>query len=245
MGFFGLLLVFLLKVAQFQTGICLILLVITLLRGRLHVRMTVKSTVKVLREIWHSFPSPLLTLLLWPLAIPILALKGSGRGGGTLNHGSDDVIVEEIDQWLNQSATDCAAGIRSGKITSEQLTKRCLHQLSKFNAKLNSAVATRHNEALEEAKRADDAISRGVAPSPDTIQGRLWGVPILVKECFEMKGMPFTGGVVARRSMIGSQDAPVIKALKEAGLIIIASTNTSEACSKCVIHGLSFVQCSN
>jgi Asp-tRNA(Asn)/Glu-tRNA(Gln) amidotransferase A subunit family amidase len=113
------------------------------------------------------------------------------------------------------------------------LTKRCLHQLSKFNAKLNSAVATRHNEALEEAKRADDAISRGVAPSPDTIQGRLWGVPILVKECFEMKGMPFTGGVVARRSMIGSQDAPVIKALKEAGLIIIASTNTSEACSKC------------
>lgn len=188
------------------------------------------SLLEVVQEAWYSFPSPLLTLLLWPIVLPILALNRQHYL--SLSYVSDDTVSIEMIKWLNRSAVECAIGIRAGEVTSEQLTRACLAQLSEQNPKLNAVVATRHNDAMCEAIKADEALAQGSAPAVDTTNGRLWGVPIVVKECFEQVDMPYTGGVIARRSVRGQKDAPIITSLKEAGLIIIASTNISEACSK-------------
>jgi Asp-tRNA(Asn)/Glu-tRNA(Gln) amidotransferase A subunit family amidase len=47
-----------------------------------------------------------------------------------------------------------------------------------------------------------------------------------------MRGAPFTGGVWARRHAIGQSDSDVVLALKAADVIVLGSTNTSEACSE-------------
>ena len=47
-----------------------------------------------------------------------------------------------------------------------------------------------------------------------------------------MCGAPFTGGVWARRHVVGQSDSDAVLALEAAGIIVLGSTNTSEACSE-------------
>ena len=58
----------------------------------------------------------------------------------------------------------------------------------------------------------------------------LWGVPCIVKECFELPGMPFTAGIATRAGMVGVVASPVMQRVLDAGMPIIGTTNVSEAC---------------
>src|SRR5699024_1719466 len=58
----------------------------------------------------------------------------------------------------------------------------------------------------------------------------LYGVPISIKESFDVIGMKTTGGIVHRKDIIMSKDADVVRQLKDAGAIILCKTNTPALC---------------
>ena len=123
-------------------------------------------------------------------------------------------------------ALELAARIRQGEITSVELTTRCIARIRKVNGLCNAVVAPRFQAALEEAAHADAAVTHRTVPD----RSPLWGVPCLVKECFELPGMPFTAGIWARRGSVGVQPCPALQRVMDAGMPILGVTNVSEAC---------------
>jgi fatty acid amide hydrolase 2 len=87
-------------------------------------------------------------------------------------------------------------------------------------------VATRFDEARREARAADERRAR----EPVERLPPLLGVPLTVKECFALTGMPHTSGLVARRRVRATEDAPVVARMRAAGAIALGVTNTSELC---------------
>jgi fatty acid amide hydrolase 2 len=81
--------------------------------------------------------------------------------------------------------------------------------------------------ARKEAINADNIVEMDKLPINNC---SFWGVPFLVKECFELEGMPFTSGIVSRKSINGKSNAISIVQIQQNGGIVIASTNTSEGC---------------
>lgn len=138
-------------------------------------------------------------------------------------------IAEEIQdapKILRLSASSLGAMIKEGQLTSEQLCRMCIDQILKVNPSINAVIAFRLREALEESKRADQILKEtgGKDLSP------FFGVPMVIKEVYEMKGLPFTGGVASRRGIVGKNTCPAVQRAIDAGIIILGSSNISEAC---------------
>jgi aspartyl-tRNA(Asn)/glutamyl-tRNA(Gln) amidotransferase subunit A len=88
-------------------------------------------------------------------------------------------------------------------------------------SELNAFTALRADEALREAAVLD---LRGDAQ----LRGLLHGVPVVVKELFDVAGLPTTGGCAAYRDRIARSDSAVVTALRAAGAVIVAKTNQHE-----------------
>ena len=122
-------------------------------------------------------------------------------------------------QW---SALETAAAIRSGAISSVEVTEAHIERMRAVNPKLNAVVVDLSEEALKAAKAADQARAKG------TELGLLHGVPITIKENVDYDGRPNPNGVPTQMNIIAPSDAPVVRNLKKAGAIVIGLTNTPE-----------------
>lgn len=121
---------------------------------------------------------------------------------------------------LDLDATSMAQQIRSGQVTSYEATKTYIDHIKHVNEHINCLVEERFDEALQEAKACDDQLKEGLA------EGKLFGVPITVKDMFNVAGMRTTSGLVHRANTIESEDSEVVKRLKREGAVIIGKTNT-------------------
>ena len=168
----------------------------------------------------NSPPPPLLLLLLGPLIIPLVIFElVLCRLRPTKTKRPPPSRID----W--PSAVDLAAQIRCGARSSRRLTEDCIARLECCEG-VNAVTASCFEAALKTADAADAAI---VSDSvPDDHRGLLWGVPVVIKECFEMPGLPFTAGIVGRRGRVGVETCPAIARLS--GQPILATTNVSEAC---------------
>jgi len=128
-----------------------------------------------------------------------------------------DRLPAELWRW---DATDLAAGIRHGVISSREAVRAALDRLDEVNPTLNAIVSDLRAEALAAAAAADAAIARG-APL-----GVLHGVPITTKVTEDQAGQATTWGVVAFRDRLASEDSPAIANLKAAGAIVVGRTNS-------------------
>ena len=117
------------------------------------------------------------------------------------------------------SALDAAAAIRERKISAVELTQHTFRRIDNFQPKLNSYVYELRDQALEDAKHADQAVDR------KTATGTLHGVPINVKESFGVRGQPCTWGVPEFKNAIASADSVAVRRLREAGAILLGATN--------------------
>ena len=122
-------------------------------------------------------------------------------------------------QW---SALETAAAIRSGAISSVEVTNVHIERMHAVNPKLNAIVVDLSEEALKSAKAADKASAKG------TELGLLHGVPITIKENVDYDGRPNPNGAASQMNIIAPSDAPVVRNLKKAGAIVIGLTNTPE-----------------
>ncbi|QUW23826.1 amidase [Sporosarcina sp. Marseille-Q4063] len=109
-------------------------------------------------------------------------------------------------------------------ISSREATETYINHIEKVNPSLNFLVEDRFMKALEEADEADRQIAENKAC------GKLFGVPISMKESFHVVGMKTTGGLLNRRDAIQNSDAELVKKLKSEGAIILGKTNTPELC---------------
>lgn len=125
---------------------------------------------------------------------------------------------------LDMDASTLATKIREREITSVEATNSYIRHLKKVNPHINALVENRFDQALQEAQVCDETIAKGEST------GKLFGVPISMKECFAVKGMRTTGGLPHRRNVIDPDDAVIVQKLRSEGAIILGKTNTPALC---------------
>jgi amidase len=117
------------------------------------------------------------------------------------------------------SAVDTAQAIRRGDFSSLELTELMFKRIDAINPRINAVVTLMREEALARAKEADAARSKG------TFFGPLHGVPITVKDAFDVRGVRTTFGNPAFKDHIPTRDSAAIERLRRAGAILLGMTN--------------------
>ncbi|WP_079248335.1 amidase [Lysobacter antibioticus] len=125
------------------------------------------------------------------------------------------------DESAFSSAADLARRIRRKEISSFELTRHYIERIETFDKALNAVVVRDFERALEAAKRADASVARGQRLGP------LHGVPMTVKESFDVSGLATTWGVPEQRDRLALNDAAVVERLKAAGAHVIGKTNVA------------------
>ena len=121
----------------------------------------------------------------------------------------------------NMSITDIADALDKGYLTSELLVTLYLERIEAYDDDFN-AIRELNENALEEAAALDKEREEG------HVRSILHGIPIVVKTNIDVAGLATTAGATALSDNYPLEDAEVIKKLKDAGAIILASTNMSE-----------------
>lgn len=116
--------------------------------------------------------------------------------------------------------------MRTGKLTSLELTQHYLQRVKALNPKINAVIAVNPN-AQRDAKQADELAAKL------TKQNQPWplllGIPVLVKDNIDTAdGMANTAGSILLKNNFPKHDAFVIQQLRQAGAIILGKANLSE-----------------
>jgi hypothetical protein len=106
------------------------------------------------------------------------------------------------------SAADLARLIQQKKISSLELTQHYIERIERFDEALNAVVVRDFERALDAARLSDESLARG------NRLGSLHGVPMTIKEAFDVSGLPTTWGVPAQRNNIVRDDATAAEQLK-------------------------------
>jgi fatty acid amide hydrolase len=120
------------------------------------------------------------------------------------------------------SAAALARAIATRQRTSREVVDAHIARIEAVDPKLHAVVVQRFAAARAEADAADAAVARGDELGP------LHGVPITLKECFELEGTASTFGIEARRTAVAATDDRYVAALRGAGAIVLAKTNVAQ-----------------
>ncbi|GAB3406174.1 amidase [Flindersiella endophytica] len=117
-------------------------------------------------------------------------------------------------------ASEAAALLSSRQLSAHELTELVLARVDALNPTLNAVVQTDREAALRAAAAAD-------AVGPGRQAGPLHGVPMTVKESFQVTGMHSTWGNPAYADFIADRDAVVVSRLRAAGATLFGTTNVA------------------
>ncbi len=134
------------------------------------------------------------------------------------NHsGLSDIELEEL------TIEEVHAAYREGLYNSEDLVRAYLNRIEAMDSlmSLNSIVVI-NSKAIEEARSWD------VEYKSTSVLRPLHGIPVIVKDNIHTKGLPTSGGSIALKDFVSTEDAFFIKRLKEAGAIVLAKSNMAE-----------------
>jgi len=118
-----------------------------------------------------------------------------------------------------QTAKQLATAIRKKKIGCLELLDLYLKRVDAYNPKLNAIVVTDIPKARKRAKAADKAIRDGKKLGP------LHGVPMTIKESFDVTGLPTTWGDPAFKNSIAERNSLVTQRMLDAGVTLFGKTN--------------------
>ena len=149
----------------------------------------------------------------------VSAQRQSPKARGILEIPSMTEIASEI---VSLSASQIAELVRSRKLSPIEVVQAHLARIEQVNSKINAFVQVDEEGALERARETEAAVMRGEQLGP------LHGVPISMKSSIDVAGMRCEAGTKLRAGLIASQDAPLVRRLKNAGAIVLGMTNTPE-----------------
>jgi amidase len=120
---------------------------------------------------------------------------------------------------LNFATTaELGAALKARKISALELTDHVIARIEALDPKLNAVVVRDFDRGRDAAKSADAALARGEARE-------LTGIPMVIKESFDIAGLPTTWGVPAFKDHKPQQDALSVSRLKAAGVVMLGKTN--------------------
>ncbi|WP_050180627.1 amidase [Domibacillus robiginosus] len=124
---------------------------------------------------------------------------------------------------VNKSIAEMQRDMEKGVTTSEEITRAYLDRIAVYDSGQFGFNAFIHvaDDAIKQAKAADRARKKGE-------NGELLGIPIAIKDLFDTKDMPTTGGTLALEGWQPDSDAYQVAKLRESGAVLIGKTNLSE-----------------
>ncbi len=120
------------------------------------------------------------------------------------------------------SLRELAGWIRAGHISAVQLTEYYLERLKRYDPLLHCVITLMPERALEEARRADEALRAGEDWGP------LHGIPWGAKDLLATPGYPTTWGAAPYREQQFDAEATVVTRLRQAGAVLLAKLSMGE-----------------
>ena len=118
-----------------------------------------------------------------------------------------------------RSAKQLASLIRRKKLGCLELLDNYLDRIERYNSKLNAIIFMDVEAARKRAKAADRALKRG------EVWGPLHGVPMTIKESYDVVGMPTTWGVSQFKNNYPKKNAIAVDRFLNAGAVLFGKTN--------------------
>lgn len=118
-----------------------------------------------------------------------------------------------------RSAVELAASIQAKEVSAVELLQHFLARIETHNPKLNAVIWMDAERALKRAADADAALARGESWGP------LHGVPMSIKESYQVEGSPTTWGVPALADNVTETTAIGAQRMIDAGVVLFAKTN--------------------
>jgi amidase len=112
-----------------------------------------------------------------------------------------------------------ASAVRRRKVGCAELLELYLARCERYNPALNAVIVTEVEAARRRAREADAALMRG------EVWGPLHGLPMTIKESYDVVGMPTTWGVPELSGNIAEKNALAVERLLGAGAVIYGKTN--------------------
>jgi Asp-tRNA(Asn)/Glu-tRNA(Gln) amidotransferase A subunit family amidase len=123
-----------------------------------------------------------------------------------------------------KSVRDLQAAMADGRVTSEKLVELYLERITTYDQsgpRLNAVVYINPNAARDARELDVERKARGP-------RGPLHGIPVLLKDNFDTRDMPTTGGSLALRGIVPPRDAFQVAQLRRAGAVFLGKVNLHE-----------------
>jgi len=121
-------------------------------------------------------------------------------------------------QWTYKSAAELAEALGRGEVSANALAEDAIARIEACDGPINAICVKTYHAALAAADAADARLAKGE-------RGPLLGVPITLKESFNLVGAPTTWGFPAARDYRPPEDALAVQRVKAAGAVIVGKTN--------------------
>jgi amidase len=125
-------------------------------------------------------------------------------------------MAEPID--LTAPATHLREALLARRFSASELLEASLARIDALNPSLNAVIAQDRDAARAMARASDERLGNGTARP-------LEGLPVTIKDAFDVAGLPSSGGLPAYRERLPEQDAAAVARLRAAGVVIIGKTN--------------------
>ena len=121
-------------------------------------------------------------------------------------------------EWSFRTAVELSAALAAKKVSAVELAQDAISRIERHDARINAICVRDFERGLDAARAADASLARGETRP-------LLGVPLTVKESYNVAGLPTTWGIPAQKDFTPTEDALSITRVKDAGGVVLAKTN--------------------
>src|ERR1700760_3648590 len=127
-----------------------------------------------------------------------------------------------MSQWSFATAVEMAEALAAKQVSAVELAQHAIDRIERHDGKINAICVRDFDRALEAARAADTALANGETKP-------LLGIPITVKESYNVGDLPTTWGFPPQKDFVAKEDALSIARIKDAGGVILGKTNVPVA----------------